>query len=183
MFSSGGLQFGIWNLVGAFGTIFADQGYWQGAIAATPRSAFRGYILGGLLWIPIPFAFSTALGLGALAADLPISKDEYGAGLICVAAAQFFMGTGPSVLPSLRPSLRAHGRRRMPDCGSPCVRACRGRGSHLDGCVHVRHVRRIRAVHGHELALHLRRVQGTTRSLRSTAVVVVVVVVVVGRGH
>ncbi|KAG6557244.1 hypothetical protein Mapa_001171 [Marchantia paleacea] len=98
MYSSGGLQFGIWNLVGAFGTIFADQGYWQGAIAATPRSAYRGYILGGLLWIPIPFAFSTALGLGALAADLPISNDEYGAGLICVAAAQFFMGTGGVVL-------------------------------------------------------------------------------------
>ncbi|KAL3698887.1 hypothetical protein R1sor_012963 [Riccia sorocarpa] len=98
MFSNGGLQFGVFNIFSVFGQMFADQSYWQGAIAATPRSAYRGYILGGLLWFSIPFTFSTAFGLGVIATDLPVSKDEYGAGLICVAAAQFFMGRAGVVL-------------------------------------------------------------------------------------
>lgn len=47
MASSGGLMFGIINIVGNFGTVFVDQSYWQSAIAARPQSAARGYLLGG----------------------------------------------------------------------------------------------------------------------------------------
>ena len=47
MISSGGLMFGIINIVGNFGTVFVDQSYWQSAIAARPESAARGYVLGG----------------------------------------------------------------------------------------------------------------------------------------
>jgi Na+/proline symporter len=47
MISSGGLMFGIINIVGNFGTVFVDQSYWQSAIAARPKSAARGYLLGG----------------------------------------------------------------------------------------------------------------------------------------
>lgn len=47
MISSGGLMFGIINIVGNFGTVFVDQSYWQSAIAARPASAARGYVLGG----------------------------------------------------------------------------------------------------------------------------------------
>lgn len=47
MLSSGGLMFGIINIVGNFGTVFVDQSYWQSAIAARPASAARGYLLGG----------------------------------------------------------------------------------------------------------------------------------------
>lgn len=47
MLSSGGLMFGIINIVGNFGTVFVDQSYWQSAIAARPESAARGYLLGG----------------------------------------------------------------------------------------------------------------------------------------
>jgi Na+/proline symporter len=47
MASSGGLMFGIINIVGNFGTVFVDQSYWQSAIAARPASAARGYVLGG----------------------------------------------------------------------------------------------------------------------------------------
>lgn len=47
MLSSGGLMFGIINIVGNFGTVFVDQSYWQSAIAARPSSAARGYLLGG----------------------------------------------------------------------------------------------------------------------------------------
>ena len=30
--------------------VWADQGFWQSAIAARPSAAYKGYILGGLLW-------------------------------------------------------------------------------------------------------------------------------------
>jgi len=35
-FSSGGLVFGIVNIVGNFGTVFCDQAYWQSSVAAKP---------------------------------------------------------------------------------------------------------------------------------------------------
>ena len=35
-FSSGGLIFGIVNIVGNFGTVFCDQAYWQSSVAAKP---------------------------------------------------------------------------------------------------------------------------------------------------
>lgn len=47
MISSGGLMFGIINIVGNFGTVFVDQSYWQSAIAARPTAAAKGYLLGG----------------------------------------------------------------------------------------------------------------------------------------
>ena len=47
MLSSGGLMFGIINIVGNFGTVFVDQSYWHSAIAARPTAAARGYLLGG----------------------------------------------------------------------------------------------------------------------------------------
>ena len=47
MISADGLMFGIINIVGNFGTVFADQSYWQSAIAASPSSAAKGYLLGG----------------------------------------------------------------------------------------------------------------------------------------
>ena len=37
MLSSGGLMFGIINIIGNFGTVFVDQSYWQSAIAARPQ--------------------------------------------------------------------------------------------------------------------------------------------------
>jgi len=51
MLSSGGLMFGIINIVGNFGTVFVDQSYWQSAIAARPSSAARGYLLGGCVFL------------------------------------------------------------------------------------------------------------------------------------
>ncbi|GMQ03920.1 hypothetical protein CsSME_00049528 [Camellia sinensis var. sinensis] len=49
MLSSGGLVFGIINIVGNFGTVFVDNGYWVSAIAARPSSTHKGYLLGGLV--------------------------------------------------------------------------------------------------------------------------------------
>ncbi|KAJ0112861.1 hypothetical protein Patl1_02612 [Pistacia atlantica] len=98
MLSSGGLVFGIINIVGNFGTVFVDNGYWVSAIAARPSSTHKGYLLGGLVWFAVPFSLATALGLGALALDLPITASEAGHGLVPPATAIALMGKGGSIL-------------------------------------------------------------------------------------
>ncbi|KAF8378976.1 hypothetical protein HHK36_028402 [Tetracentron sinense] len=98
MLSSGGLIFGIINIVGNFGTVFVDNGYWVSAIAARPSSTHKGYLLGGLVWFAVPFSLATSLGLGALALDLPISESEASHGLVPAATAIALMGKGGSIL-------------------------------------------------------------------------------------
>lgn len=98
MYSTGGLQFGILSLISSFGNVWADQSYWQSAIAAKPKAAFQAYILGGILWIPIPLVLATSLGLSVLALDLPVTTDEANQGLISVAAAQYVLGKGGVIL-------------------------------------------------------------------------------------
>merc|ERR1712151_1424305 len=92
MISSGGLMFGICNIVGNFGTVFVDQSYWQSAIAAKPESAARGYMLGGICWFSIPFSLATSLGLASTALMLPITASEAGAGLVPPAVATHLLG-------------------------------------------------------------------------------------------
>ncbi len=59
----------------------------QSAIAATPTAAWKGYLLGGIMWFCIPFTLSTSLGLATVALDLPVSVAEANMGLVPVAAA------------------------------------------------------------------------------------------------
>lgn len=68
------------------------------AIAARPSSTHKGYLLGGLVWFAVPFSLATALGLGALALDLPINESEAGRGLVPPATAVALMGQGGSIL-------------------------------------------------------------------------------------
>lgn len=82
MASSGGLIFGIINVVGNFGTVFVDQSYWQSAIAAKPSATVKGFIVGGMCWFAIPFAMATSLGLANLALNIQMSIDDAGAGLV-----------------------------------------------------------------------------------------------------
>jgi len=82
MTSSGGLIFGIINVVGNFGTVFVDQSYWQSAIAARPSATVKGFIIGGLCWFAIPFSMATSLGLANLALGIQMSVDDAGAGLV-----------------------------------------------------------------------------------------------------
>ncbi|KDO53140.1 hypothetical protein CISIN_1g004956mg [Citrus sinensis] len=96
--SSGGLVFGIINIVGNFGTVFVDNGYWVSAIAARPSSTHKGYLLGGLVWFAVPFSLATSLGLGALALDLPLTETEASHGLVPPATAIALMGKGGSIL-------------------------------------------------------------------------------------
>eukprot|EP00892_Ulva_mutabilis_P007270 jgi/Ulvmu1/4915/UM201_0007.1 len=98
MLSESGLIFGVINIVGNFGTVFVDQSYWQSAIAASPSSSYKGYILGGLCWFAIPASLATALGLASRALDLPISVDEANAGLVPPAVAVHIMGKGGAAL-------------------------------------------------------------------------------------
>eukprot|EP00980_Cylindrotheca_fusiformis_P014906 scaffold4062_cov137-Cylindrotheca_fusiformis.AAC.12 len=98
MLSSGGLMFGVINIVGNFGTVFVDQSYWQSAIAARPASAARGYVLGGVCWFAIPFSLATSLGLGSTALLLPITDVEAGDGLVPPAVAFHLLGDAGAVL-------------------------------------------------------------------------------------
>ena len=44
LYCSGGLVFGIVNIVGNFGTVFCDQAYWQSSVAAKPLQVHQyGY--------------------------------------------------------------------------------------------------------------------------------------------
>ena len=98
--STPGLMFGIINIVGNFGTVFVDQSYWQSAIAASPASAHKGYLLGGLVWFTIPFTLATSLGLAANALNVAITSDDANAGLVPPAAAAVLVGRGGAVFPT-----------------------------------------------------------------------------------
>merc|ERR1719353_1634718 len=63
MSSWSGLVFGITNIVGNFGTVFVDQSYWQSAVAAKPKSAVMGFLVGGMVWFAVPFCEATTTGL------------------------------------------------------------------------------------------------------------------------
>lgn len=67
--SEGGITFFIINIVGNFGTVFLDNGYYNKAIAAHPVHALPGYIVGGLAWFAIPWLAATTLGLTSLALE------------------------------------------------------------------------------------------------------------------
>ncbi|KAF4497016.1 urea active transporter [Fusarium agapanthi] len=69
MRSREGIIFFVINIVGNFGTVFLDNGYYNKAIAAHPVSALPGYIIGGLSWFAIPWLCATTMGLSALALE------------------------------------------------------------------------------------------------------------------
>lgn len=50
------------------------------------------------MWFAVPFSLATALGLGALALDLPLTASEAGRGLVPPATAIALMGKGGAVL-------------------------------------------------------------------------------------
>lgn len=98
MASTGALIFGIINIVGNFGTVFVDQAYWQRAIAAEPRAAAKGFLLGGLAWFAIPFTLATTLGLTAVATGITLSQADVGAGLAAPMAASHVLGDVGAIL-------------------------------------------------------------------------------------
>ncbi|KAG7749792.1 hypothetical protein KL912_001793 [Ogataea haglerorum] len=102
---SGGIFFVI-NIVGNFGTVFLDNGYWNKAIASSPAAALPGYIFGGLAWFAVPWLVSISMGLACVALEKtpafpsypnPLTADEVSAGLVLPSAAVAMMGKGGAV--------------------------------------------------------------------------------------
>ncbi|KAG0315062.1 hypothetical protein BGZ99_007692 [Dissophora globulifera] len=106
MASSQGLMFGIINLCSNFGTVFIDNAYWQRAIAASPHSTVKAYLIGGLSWFAIPFTLATTLGISAVALEsnerfptFPnrLLPSDVSAGLVAPNAAVALLGHGGAV--------------------------------------------------------------------------------------
>ncbi|TPX12163.1 uncharacterized protein E0L32_007049 [Thyridium curvatum] len=106
MRSKEGAIFFVINIVGNFGTVFLDNGYYNKAIAASPVHALPGYILGGLSWFAIPWLTATTMGLSALALEsnprFPTYPDrmsdaDVSAGLVLPYAAVALLGKGGAV--------------------------------------------------------------------------------------
>lgn len=103
MRSSPGGVFFVINIIGNFGTVFLDNGYWNKAIAASPAAAFPGYVLGGMAWFAIPWLTATTMGLACLALeDTPafptyperLTAAQVSAGLVLPNAAVALLGKG-----------------------------------------------------------------------------------------
>lgn len=99
MRSKSGLIFGVINVIGNFATVFNDQAYYQRAIASRPDTAVKAFLLGGLSWFCVPFAFATTLGLAAVALShgsnplVTLTASEVSAGLPAPKAAAALLGT------------------------------------------------------------------------------------------
>ena len=96
--SIGALSFGIINIIGNFGTVFVDQAYWQRAIAARPKAAIKGFLIGGLAWFAIPFTLATTLGLSAIAIDITLTPEEISRGLVAPTTASVLLGDIGAIL-------------------------------------------------------------------------------------
>lgn len=103
MRSKEGAIFFVINIVGNFGTVFCDNGYYNKAIAASPVDALPGYIMGGLSWFAIPWLAATTMGLSALALETnPVfptypnrmTHADVSAGLVLPNAAVALLGKG-----------------------------------------------------------------------------------------
>ncbi|KZM22850.1 transporter [Ascochyta rabiei] len=106
MRSKEGAIFFVINIIGNFGTVFMDNGYYNKAIAASPVHALPGYIIGGLSWFAIPWLCATTMGLAALALQgseyfptypNPMADADISAGLVLPYAATAILGSGGAV--------------------------------------------------------------------------------------
>lgn len=103
---SGGIFFVI-NIVGNFGTVFLDNGYFNKAFASDPAATMPGYVLGGLAWFAIPMFMATTMGLTALSLqNTPawptypnkMTSAEVSAGLVLPNAAVALLGKSGAVM-------------------------------------------------------------------------------------
>ncbi|KAM7213408.1 putative urea active transporter 1 [Rhypophila decipiens] len=106
MKSQGGAEFFIINIVGNFGTVFLDNGYYNKAISASPVDALPGYVMGGIAWFAIPWLTATTMGLAGLALEqYPVwptypnrlPKADVDAGLVLPNAAVALLGQGGGI--------------------------------------------------------------------------------------
>ncbi|KII84039.1 hypothetical protein PLICRDRAFT_57869 [Plicaturopsis crispa FD-325 SS-3] len=104
MKSNQGMVFGAATILSGFAGVFCDQG--TSAIASHPESTTKAYMLGGLSWFAVPWAFASCLGLAARALvsnpnfptyPNPLSASQTSAGLAAPAAAAALMGKNGAV--------------------------------------------------------------------------------------
>ncbi|XP_078578183.1 uncharacterized protein LOC144863097 [Branchiostoma floridae x Branchiostoma japonicum] len=96
-FSTGGLMFGVINIIGNFGAVFCDQSYWQSTVAARPLEGVWGFISGGLTWFAIPFSMATTVGLAYVAlstvnGEALLTIEEVDKGLVAPVVVHRLMG-------------------------------------------------------------------------------------------
>ncbi|KAK6373705.1 urea permease [Exophiala oligosperma] len=105
--STTGIKFAVLIFLGSFSTVWMDQAYWQRAIASKPETSVKAYLLGGLAWYGIPYAFATAMGLGAVALTgspsfptypNPLTPAQVGGGFSAPATAIALMGKNGAAL-------------------------------------------------------------------------------------
>lgn len=103
---SGGIFFVI-NIVGNFGTVFLDNGYFNKAFASDPVATMPGYVMGGLAWFAIPMFVATTMGLTALSLEgtpawptfpAKMTHAEVSAGLVLPNAAVALLGKSGAVM-------------------------------------------------------------------------------------
>ncbi|OBA24385.1 Na+/solute symporter [Metschnikowia bicuspidata var. bicuspidata NRRL YB-4993] len=103
---SGGIFFVI-NIVGNFGTVFLDNGYFNKAFASDPVATLPGYVMGGLAWFAIPMFVATTMGLTALSLEntpawptypAKMTSAEVSAGLVLPNAAVALLGKSGAVM-------------------------------------------------------------------------------------
>ncbi|KAM9936389.1 hypothetical protein OXX80_004060 [Metschnikowia pulcherrima] len=103
---SGGVFFVI-TIVGSFGTVFLDNGYFNKAFASDPVATLPGYVMGGLAWFAVPMFIATTMGLAALALEntpawptypSKMTSAEVSAGLVLPNAAVALLGRNGAVM-------------------------------------------------------------------------------------
>eukprot|EP00058_Branchiostoma_floridae_P027351 XP_002612842.1 hypothetical protein BRAFLDRAFT_67210 [Branchiostoma floridae] len=112
-FSTGGLMFGVINIIGNFGAVFCDQSYWQSTVAARPLEGVWGFISGGLTWFAIPFSMATTVGLAYVAlstvnGEALLTIEEVDKGLVAPVAVHRLMGHTGLVAPVVVHRLMGH---------------------------------------------------------------------------
>ncbi|GAA5881159.1 hypothetical protein JCM1840_001624 [Sporobolomyces johnsonii] len=104
--SNAGILFAGCTICTGFSGVFCDQGYWQRAIASRPDSTTKAYMLGGISWFAIPWAFGSVMGLAGRALmtnpsfptyPYALSDAQVSAGLVAPAAATTLLGKGGAV--------------------------------------------------------------------------------------
>ncbi|KAH9991095.1 urea active transporter [Xylariaceae sp. FL0662B] len=92
MTSKGAMLFGIIHILTNFGLVIMDTGFFIKAFSASPSAVVPGYVIGGIVYFPIPWAIGTlassiCLGLETTSSIFPtfprrLSTTEIGSGLI-----------------------------------------------------------------------------------------------------
>lgn len=78
MTSPSAVEFGVLHTLANFGLVIMDSSYWQKAYSADVAAAVPGYLLGGALYMGLPWCLGTVSGLSAIALQNSDSWPAFG---------------------------------------------------------------------------------------------------------